>query len=193
MKKTIKKIDILLNDYRPEHSSFQIEHFIIGGQGNEWAQYKQALRELAARVDGIKIKTAEIAALAAEVESFGGGGRWNPIGRKKKRLTEALKRSRLKKERAAFRSKMREFVKFYKIAIDLKRSLGEISTERRRSLESEMWVEKARRMAAVDLISINGLQRSTVEFIMSFPRELRRDILADLRPENRQKLLSVLD
>jgi len=188
-----KKVERLLaEDYRPEHSEFQVENFIIGAQGNEWARYKQALRELASRVDGIKAKAAEIRALAVKVKRAGYGG-WNPIGRKKRRLGAALMRSRLKADRAAFRSRMREFVQFYRIAIELKRSLGEISAERRRALESEMWIEKARRMAALDLISLNGLQRSTVEFIASFPRESRRDILADLRPENRQKLLSIID
>lgn len=193
MRTVFKKCELLLGaDHRPEHSDFQIENFIIGAQGNEWARYRQALRELAARVDGMRAKTIEIKTLTAEVKSFNGGG-WNPIGREKRRLKAALMRSRLKSERMAFKSKMREFLKFYQIAVALKRSLGEISTEQRRELESKMWVEKARKMAAIDLLSIGGLQRSTVEFIVSFPKEIRHQILSDLRPENRQKLLSILD
>lgn len=192
MKDILRKVGFLLSDYRPEHTEFQIENFIIGSQGNEWARYKQVLRELSGRVDGIKTQTEKIRALAAEVASLNGGG-WNPIGRKKRRLKTALMRSRLKAERTAFKSKMREFSKFYRIALDLKRSIGEIDGPKRRALESEMWIERARKMAAVDLLSIGGLQRSTVEFIASFPRELRRDILMDLRPENRQKLLSILN
>jgi hypothetical protein len=180
-----KKVERLLADYRPEHSEFQIENFIIGAQGNEWARYRQALRELASRHDGFIESGKRIAELGEQIERE--RRRW--FGRGKAKQLER-ERGGLKKQR---KSKAREYCSFYRIARDLKRRLGEISAERRRELEAEMWIDKARRMAAIDLLSIGGLQRSTVEFITSFPRELRRQIFLDLRPENRQKLLSILD
>lgn len=181
-----KKVERLLADYRPEHSEFQIENFIIGAQGNEWAQYRQALRELASRHDGVVESGKNIAEINVQIERERKKWiRWNSI---EKELTE--KRDELKRRRMP---KVREYCKLYIIARNLKRKIGEVTAERRRELESEMWIEKARRMAAIDLISINGLQRSTVEFIASFPRDIRRQIISDLRPENRQKLLAVLD
>ena len=186
MKSIFKKAELILSDFHPEHSEFQMENFIIGAQGNEWAQYRQALRELAGRHPDMKNQVARILDLRDDLDAE--RSRW---------FRRAEKISRIKKEikttRESLKSKSREYLFFYKLARNLKRKIGAVTAQRRRDLETQMWVEKARRMAAVDLISINGLQRSTVEFIMSFPRELRRDILADLRPENRQKLLSILD
>lgn len=183
-----KKVERLLADYRPEHSEFQIENFIIGAQGGEWARYRQALRELASRHDGMVESGLEIARLGAEIESARGSLlRWF----KKKRIAWLERKRKALKERRA--SKVREYCHFYRIARDLKRRIGEVNAERRRELESQMWTERARRMAAIDLLSLGGLQRSTVEFIASFPREIRRQIVSDLRPDNRQKLLSVLD
>jgi len=181
-----KKVEKLLADFRPEHSEFQIENFIVGAQGNEWARYRQALRELAARHDGFVESGKIIAELGEQIERE--RRRWFKWQSIEKELTE--KRDELKRQR---RSKAREYCSFYRIARDLKRRLGEIGAERMRELEAEMWIDKARRMAAVDLLSIGGLQRSTVEFITSFPSESRRQILFDLRPENRQRLLSILD
>jgi hypothetical protein len=180
-----KKVEKLLADYRPEHSEFQIENFIIGAQGNKWARYRQALRELASRHDGFVESGKKIKELDYQIECE--RRRW--FGRKKIKQLER-ERDGLKKH---MKSKAREYCLFYKIARNIKRKLGEISAERRRELESDMWVDKARRMAAIDLLSVGGLQRSTVEFISSFPSELRRQIVADLRPENRQKLLSIMD
>jgi len=176
---------LLLSDYRPEHSEFQIENFILGSQGNEWARYRQALRELAARHDGFVESGKRIADLGEQIERE--RRRW--FGRGKAKQLER-ERDGLKKQR---KSKAREYCAFYRIARELKRKIGEISADRRRELEAEMWIDKARRMAAIDLLSIGGLQRSTVEFIASFPGESRRKILFDLRPENRQRLLSILD
>jgi hypothetical protein len=181
-----KKIEALLRDYRPEHSGFQMQNFIVGG-GHPWGQYKQALRELSARRKGWEESNAQIASLKAEIKSKRNWKWWT-----RRRDTSALER-RLSELRNARKSKAREYFTFYRIARDLKRELGEITPQRRRELEADMWLDKARRMAAIDLLSIGGLQRSTVEFISSFPREMRREVIKDLRPENRQILLSIID
>ena len=185
MKRILNEADNLLSDYRSEHSEFQMAHFIVGGQGDQWAQYRQVLRELAGRHAEIKKQIQAIDTLRQKIDHE--RHRW--FGRGKiKSLEENLTIAR-----NAFKPKAREYFFFYKIARDLKRQIGEVPPQRRRKLDAEMWVEKARRMAAVDFLSIGGLQRSTVEFIVSFPRDMRRQILCDLRPENIQKLLSILD
>ena len=52
----MKDIEIkkLLNDHQELHSEFQIENFIIGNQGDKWAQYKQSLREIKARYEKLE-------------------------------------------------------------------------------------------------------------------------------------------
>jgi hypothetical protein len=181
-----KKVEKLFLDFHPEHSEFQIENFIIGGQGGTWAQYRQVLRELGGRHEGVKAFRSEIICKKKEVETE--RRKWFKNRRKIERLLKEIESSK-----ASFKPKAREYFTLCRLATNLKRKIGEITPQKRRELEAEMWVEKARRMAAIDLISIGGLHRSTVEFITSFPRELRRQIFSDLRPENRQKLLSILD
>lgn len=183
---SLTKSKLLLTDFFPEHSEFQMEHFIVGSHGGEWGQYRQVLREIAGRHPEMVKQAETISGLASDIRNL--NKRW--FKRKAKKEQLEIKLAAAKKD---YKSKAREYFFFYRIAKKLKRKLGEITPQKRRELESQMWVEKAWRMAAVDLLSIGGLQRSTVEFIASFPRELRRGILADLRPENRQKLLSILE
>lgn len=186
MESMVSKADKLLKDLRPDHSEFQIEHFIIGGQGGTWAQYRQVLRELGGRHEGVKAFRSEIIGKKIEIESE--RRKWFKDRKKIERLTAEIDAAK-----KSFKPKAREYFTLHKLAVELKRKLGEITPQKRRELEAQMWQEKARRMAAIDLISIGGLQRSTVEFITQLPREMRREIWADLRAENRQKLLAILD
>ena len=52
----------LLKDYEGCHSDFQIDNFIIGSQGDAWAQYKQCLREINGRVEILESKSGKAAA-----------------------------------------------------------------------------------------------------------------------------------
>lgn len=175
----------LLCDFRGEHSEFQINNFILPGNGGLWERYKQALRELSARHKKIKKDIEEIAQTKKNIKIC--------EGKFFKRKKVEVLNCQLKTLIESYKKRAREYFYLYKIAMELKRKLGEITPQKRRELEAQMWKEKARRMAAIDLLSIGGLQRSTVEFIVSFPREMRREIISDLRPENRQKLLSIID
>jgi len=135
----LASVEKLLSDFRPEHSEFQMENFIIGG-GHPWGQYKQALRELSARHHAMVESGEQIKKLKDEIARE--RRRWfngRSVIEIEKRLDNA------KRER---KSKAREYLTFYRIARDLKRQLGEISPQRRRELEADMWLDKARRMAA---------------------------------------------
>jgi Mg/Co/Ni transporter MgtE len=178
------RVEKLLSDFRPEHSEFQMENFIIGG-GHPWGQYKQALRELSARHNAMVESGEQIRKLKDEIAR---ARRHWFNGRSVIEIEKLLDNA--KRER---KSKAREYLTFYRIARDLKRTLGEISPQRRRELEAEMWLDKARRMAALDLMTNGGIQRQTAEFLTSLPREQRREIFRELMPENRQKLLMILE
>jgi hypothetical protein len=179
------KVEKLLQDFHPEHSEFQVQHFIVGTGGHPWERYKQALRELSTRHGGMIAMRAAIEAVKGDIAKA--KRRW--FGRGDVAGLE-MKLVLMRKE---LKSKSREYCTFYKIARDLKKQIGNVTLQRRRELEAEMWQNKARRMAALDLISLGGLQRQTAEFIASLPREMRRAVLADLRPENRQRLLTSIE
>jgi hypothetical protein len=182
-----KKVEKLLDDFQPEHSQFQIENFIIGTHKHIWEQYKQALRELDARHNSMVNSHAAIEQIKAETKKkpswlariFGQSTTGDP-----ERLAELEKK---------YASKSREYDAFYKIAKDLKDQIGDVTEGQRRELEMESWIYKAKMTAAIDLLSIGGLQRPTVEFIIKFPVDIRKQILNDLKPESRQKLLSILE
>jgi hypothetical protein len=187
-----QKVERLLDDFEPGHSDFQVENFIVGSSGHPWTRYKQALRELATRHDGIMSARDEVRYILGSIkveERFGVRRLWF-FGRKRRIAMLKSKLARVKKQQ---RSRMREYCEFYRIARALKNEIGNVSRARRRELEAEAWVDKARRLAAIDLISLGGIQRSTAEFIASFPQDERRLILGELRKENRQKLLSILE
>ena len=184
MKDIIENVENLLSDFQPEHSQFQIENFIIGTNNHIWERYKQALRELSARHDDMIASEMTI----EEIKKTRGKNWIRRLFAKTKVSEKQLKN--LEKKHA---SKKREYIAFYEIARGLKNIIGEIDNEKRQRLEAEAWTEKALMIAAIDYISIGGLQRTTAEFIISFPKEIRKKILNNLKPENRQGLLSVLE
>ena len=179
-----ENVEKLLSDFRPEHSEFQMENFIIGG-GHPWGQYKQALRELSARHLAMIESSQKIVELRDEIKRQRAKWFWRGRVNGYEAKLAALKDSR--------KSKAREYYTFYRIARELKKQLGEITPKRRRELEAEMWLDKARRMAALDLMTTGGIQRQTAEFLTSLPREQRRELFRELMPENRQKLLTILE
>ena len=52
--------EAMMGKHREFHSGFQIDHFVIAAAGHPWAQYQQALRELATRFDALKVEQIEI-------------------------------------------------------------------------------------------------------------------------------------
>ncbi len=174
-----KTVGLLLEDFYPEHSDFQIENFIIGAQGHIWAQYKQALRELDARRHSIESGAESLKRLSREEKKLSGRC-WNPLARKKRAAMVEAIRKKIASERRSYRSKFREYYRFYKIALELKRAIGELTPARRRELEAESWADKARRMAQIDYLVAGAISRQTVEFIEHFPRHLRRRLLIEV-------------
>src|SRR5512139_1594951 len=98
------KVEKLLADYRPEHSEFQIENFIVGC-GHPWGQYKQALRELSARHSAVLESSEQIRELKNEIDKRRRRWLWrNGVNDLEIKLA-SLKNSR--------KSKLREYCTFY--------------------------------------------------------------------------------
>lgn len=166
------QIERLLEDFEPNHTDFQIDNFIIGKQGDNWAQYKQALREIDGRYKSLVTQKEELELLTLNrVRRF---FRWFRIrAQRRRRKCEAMMKNIAETER--------ELRRFLAIAMKLKARLGKLDYDRRKELEADSWLQKTRKMAGVDML-VNGgqLSKATLEMIIALPRRERRTILAEL-------------
>lgn len=183
-------IELLLKDYQRYHSEFQIDNFIVGNAGDNWASYKQCLREIKTRKQEIKINKQKIELAGLEYKAL-----------KRKRFFKFTKYSRLKikfaiengKEnlfemREDLRDIERELDRFVKIAFKLKKQIGDLNFEKRAALESNSWLNKARFLSLIDSITNHGQpSRATVEFIFALPNHLQQIIFSEIA-ENGKKI-----
>lgn len=173
MKQIIEK---LLGDYVPNHSDYQIDHFIIGKSGDAWAQYKQCLREIAGRWDNLLT-------LREDLELFDLAG-----ARPKKfwhcRAAVRIAAARHERKRAALAQSIhhteRELARLVALAVKLKKRIGAIDDEKRAQLEAASWQHKARRMAGIDLFLTGHLSHATMELLLALPDGPRDSVLNEL-------------
>ena len=174
-------IENLLKDYVPKHSEFQIDNFIVGSQGDTWAQYKQALREIKSRY-GMLIQLREDFELAA---LNGNGRRFLKFG-KRARAKAVIEAARDKRRHKAMLENLehteRELACFVELASDLKNVLGDIDADKRQRLEAQSWWRKALRMAGVDMLVNGRIGQATMELIVALPVTERDMVLGILSP-----------
>jgi len=181
-------ISILLKDHQLYHSELQQDHFITRRSGGTiYGQYKQALRELFKRFRGLKelyynkekliIDTEEMAELVeAEENKF-------EIRRKNLEL-EKFKYDMVELNKNIADTE-REFKRFYEQAYSLKEIIGDLTDEKRRQLDKDMWIFKLKEMAYVDFISSGRLNENTIAFIHSLEKEDRLVTLAEVTDHDR--------
>jgi len=173
MKKDIEK---LLIDHQKFHSDFQIDNFIVGRSGDDWAKYKQALRE-------IETRNTSLTNLREQLELSA----WQSLYRRvaiwlRPRRIRLIYAARRRRSRAALVADIseteRELKRFIELAKALRKHLGELTPERRKHLEAQTWFNKARQMILIDSI-VNGGQPSekTVEFILGLPMDMQNKLL----------------
>lgn len=179
----------LLKDHVKRHSEYQIDNFIVGNQGDAWAQYKQALREIEGRYEQVislkeRIELDDIKAKPFRRFYF------TRRGAVKARIEKRVRaRARLALD-DNLKQTQRELDRFVKLAKALKEKIGEVDEIRRHELEIKSWFAKARKMAAVDLLT-GGLNKSTVDLIFALPRDDRRRVMVEIA--NRPDPLKMLD
>ena len=188
----MKDIEIkkLLNDHQELHSEFQIENFIIGSQGDKWAQYKQCLREIKARHEKLESDKmqAEILKMEPKAKRLFWPSKMNFAKRKIERIS---RQKQLKSIRDTIEERQRELDCFLKLAKSLKDHIGNVNKERRQQLELESWTAKGRRMAAIDRILTGGISHQTFEFILSLPIESQNSILDKILPNDPERRLLI--
>lgn len=180
----------LMADHQELHSEFQIKNFIIGNQGDEWAQYKQCLREIKARYESIESDKMQVEILKMKPKPcrlF-----WpSKINVAKRRMAKISEQKQLQSIRDTIKERERELDCFLKQAARLKKHIGDINRERRQQLELESWTAKGRRMAAIDRILTGGITHQTFEFILSLPIGSQNSILDKILPEDPERRLLI--
>ena len=185
-----KKIKELLTDYQRAHSEFQINNFIVGAAGDDWAQYKQALREIASRFDQIEDYPLQIELAEIELKEIKARRAWFSKTKKARREIEIVRAERrIEASKRKEKETRRELAEFVARAVELKAAIGELTDEKRRELEARSWEDKARKLAALDLISGGGISRTTSEFIFSLPAESRRRLIDTISTNDKRQIL----
>jgi len=195
MKQDIE-IESLLADFEKFHSQFQIDNFIIGRAGDDWARYKQALREISTRKNNLINMREQM-----ELDEIG-----PPVWKratlwlrpKRVRQIHAAKRRRSRLQMAGEIAEIdRELARFVELAKRLRKNLGELTPDRRRELEAQTWFNKARQLILIDSI-VNGGQPSatTVDFILGLPLEMQSEVLSifgQAKPLDNRQNFNALD
>ena len=188
----MKDIEIkkLLNDHQELHSEFQIENFIIGNQGDKWAQYKQCLREIKARYEKLESDKMQVEILKMKPKQF--RLFWpSKINIAKRKFAEISHKKQLDSIRDTIKERERELECFLKQAIKLKKHFGNINRERRQILELESWTAKGRRMVATDVALTGGISHQTFEFVLSLPSKSQDSILDKMLPNDPERRLLI--
>lgn len=169
----------LLNDYEKYHSAFQIEHFIVGKQGNTFGRYRQALRELHGRHHNVRdmfLRIEELRLRIAGLERW----RWLPWGRGLRRNRLARLRMELAEAEESMSHGKVEYEHFLEIARALKTELGGMPPARRRELEEDYWFARFRKMAAVSLMATGHVDPTLLDSILSLPPARRMRLLDEM-------------
>jgi hypothetical protein len=178
-KNEIKK---LLEDFQELHSEFQIRNFIIGNEGDDWAKYKQCLREIKARYDLIKKEKMQIETIEAKPKLnliF-----WpSKVNIAKRKFIKISLRKQKQSLCDTLKERERELNCFVEIAKGLKERIGDVTDERRQQLELESWTAKGRRMVKIDQILTGRVSHQTFEFVLSLPVQSQQSILEGVLPD----------
>ena len=188
----IEKAKTFLKDYEKNHSTFQIDNFIIGKQGDRWAQYKQCLQEIYSHVESIKNSKMNLKVMSLEKPRF---SFYLPtkLNRAKRLHAKEILKARISKAQESISVMEKELGRFLEIAKRLKNKIGPITDERRQQLELESWTAKGRKMAAIDRVLTGRISHQTFEFILSLPIESQDSILDKILPNDIDRKLLIED
>jgi hypothetical protein len=171
----------LLDDHQTGHSEFQDDYMItIRAGGNLYGQYKQALRELYKRVRGHREASCDLEITQLTIDEYK-DQQYNGANKFEKRRA-AIERRRaemqLEEGERVIKDNKRELIRFYQQACQLKEEIGELTPEKRKTLDYDMWMEQFKGHMAVDLFCHGTLRPNTFEAITALPLEMKMNLLA---------------
>ena len=186
------EIQELLKDHTNYMTKFQHDHFVTGKAGTPYAQYKQSLRELSARITTLRDFYAEYDLMIVDIDE-------------KKHLVEtsdneferrraAIEITRLERgilgHEAHTKEIEREAMSFYSQAVQLRKVVGELTPEKEDQYTKEMWEYRVKKDAALEIMSTGRPSKGTIDMAISLKGELRETVLAALN--NPEKLVQEL-
>jgi hypothetical protein len=191
------ELGVLLKDHQTGMSDFQDDYLVTAKAGGTvYGQYKQALRETYRRFRGLreliygdrgrKMLDIEIEELQEKYDNM-------EEGRDRDRLEVKLKHRIMIREESdrAIKDTYREFIRFYQQSCALKEKVGELTPQRRRELEIDMWRHKAKGMICSDLSHSKFLSPKTLEFVTVMPKVVKQELFEIL--QDKEKLNRVKD
>ena len=182
-------IETLLQDHQPNHSDWQMDFAITAkAGGTPYGCYKQSLRELAARYQGVQQLQDNRELLLIEIEQFEHKQPRTELKRRKREIQLRGLRRRLQAMELSLQETCRELERFLEQAIELKQQIGELTPDVRRKLEWEYWTHRIKCLMAVDLLSRGILSANVVELLHAIPVQQRRELLGYL--QGRQQVLT---
>lgn len=187
----------LLADHQTGHSEFQDDYLITRRAGGTlYGQYKQALRELYKRFRGLRELVFRRKRLLVEIDELREFVRLNGEGFSHKAQMKQIdldeKRLFLEEADRAISDTRREFKRFYQQAAWFKGQIGELTDEKRRQLDEEMWLYRIKEMAAIDFVTVGRIRENTYTFLHNAPREMQQramELIGD-RERGHSQLLS---
>lgn len=170
-------LEILLNDHQLYMSKFQHDHLItIRAGGTLYGQYKQSLRELYKRVRGYRETTANRDLLIVDIDELQFQLENNDLGQFEKRRKEIefiRKTALLEESNRVVNETAREGARFYQQAVALKEQIGDLTPEKRKQLDFDMWVFKIKQMAFYDFVTTGRVGRNAFEYACALPADAR--------------------
>jgi dimeric dUTPase (all-alpha-NTP-PPase superfamily) len=180
----------LLKDHQLYHSELQQDYFItIRAGGTTYGQYKQALRELFKRYRGLKELYTNKELLQVDIDELAVKTTCNQFEQRRNEINLRKKQGDMIELDKNIEDTEREFKRFYQQANALKVIIGDLTDEKRKQLDADMWEYKIKEMAAIDFLSHGRLQNNTVELIGVLPMAMRERILELIVPDNQHKLI----
>ena len=175
----------LFEDHQLYHSEFQQDYFItVRGGGTEYGMYKQALRELHKRYRGLKELYSEKELIQVDIDELAERKVKDKYEKRRNEIKHAQKIMAMEDMDKNIEDTEREFKRFYQQAISLKEKIGDLTDIKRNALDKDMWIYKAKEMAAIDFVTSGRITKGTYELISAMPKEMRKDVLVQITNHN---------
>ena len=176
------EIQELLKDHRSHMTEFQHDHFVTGKAGTPYAQYKQSLRELNSRIDVLREEYASLEYLKISIDekAHDSENHENEFERRRAGIDyEKMTRQISSNERRIKEIEVETF-SFYRHAVQLKEIIGELTPEKEKQYEQELWEYKVKKLAALEIMANGKLGISTLDMAISLKGDLRQTVLEAL-------------
>jgi len=175
----------LLKDHQLYHTDLQMDSFITTSHGGtDYGMYCHALRELYKRTRGLREMYIGKERLLLDIEEKEAED-VSGIAERRNRLDILEFNSQMEETDRNIKHTEREYQHFYSQAHVLKEKVGELTPERRKKLDSEMWVYKLKSDMALELICGGGIKQDTIALIHSLPLDSRSEVIESMRDKDR--------